>query len=230
MAVTIPREYQASVVVNTQLTPKIFWLTLAPTQAIPYVAGQYGSFLIDAARRPLSFATPSGGNLEFVVDISPAGIASQYVEHLRVGDAVKLMAPYGQFVMQPSTRPLVFIAAGSGIGPIRAMILDLLNQPPAEPITLFFGNRAPEHMFFLEEFAALATRFPTFTFIPASSVVGAGWTGAVGHISDVATEHNKALAGSEVYVCGGPVMVAATLAMLAAQGVPPTQIHTEKFA
>lgn len=230
MAVTIPREYQASIVVTTQLTPKIFWLTLAPTQAIVYVAGQYGSLLIDAARRPLSFATPPGGNLEFVVDISPGGIGSQYVEHLRVGDTVKLLAPYGQFVVKPSTRPLVFIAAGSGIGPIRAMILDLLNQTPKLPITLFFGNRAPEHMFFLEEFAALAIRFPTFTFIPASSVAAADWRGAVGHISDVATVHNQTMAASEVYVCGGPVMVAATLNMLAVQGVPPAQIHTEKFA
>ncbi len=230
MAVTIPREYQASVVANTQLAPKIFWLTLAPTQAVVYVAGQYGSILIDAARRPLSFATPPGGNLEFVVDISPAGIASQYVKHLRVGDAVKLLAPYGQFVVKPTTRPLVFIAAGSGVGPIRAMILNLLNQTPEKPITLFFGNRAPEHMFFLEEFTALALRFPAFTFIPASSTEAAEWDGAVGHISDVATAHHQTLATSEVYVCGGPVMVAATLAMLAAGGVPPAQIHTEKFA
>ena len=229
MSVVIPREYTARVVKNVQLTSKIFWLQLSPAEPVPYVAGQYASFLIESWRRPLSFATPPAAALEFVVDVMPGGIASQYVSALQVGDTVKFMAPYGRFTMAPTTRPLVFIAGGSGIGPIRAQIMALLSQPATSNITLLFGNRDGRHMFFMEEFQDYAARYPHFTFIPACSEIDPTWTGEMGMIPMVAQRRVADLAGSEVYVCGGPAMVTAAIAMLQSEAVPPAQVHTEKF-
>lgn len=229
MAITIPREHEARVVKNEQLTPKIFWLAVAPATPVPYVAGQYASFLIEAARRPLSFAAPPHTTLEFIVDISPAGIASRYIRGLTPADTVRFLSPYGRFTIEETGRPLVFIAAGSGIGPIRAQIMALLQQPPGQPITLLFGNRNRQHMFFIDEFENYAARYPHFTFIPACSEPDPTWTGEKGLIPAVATRLVPDLAQSEVYVCGGTAMVTATVAMLQEAGVAPAQVHAEKF-
>lgn len=229
MQVIIPRQYTTTVIANEQLTPKIFWLRLHRAEPIPYQPGQYASLLIDSSRRPLSFATPSGPTLEFVVDVSPAGIASRYVSALQEGDTVTLMAPYGRFVVDASTRPLVFVAAGAGIGPIRAQIQALVPHHVSSPLTLVFGNRTGEYMFFIDEFTALAAQQPMFTFIPACSADDPAWTGERGLITDVTARRVPHLADSDIYVCGGPATVTAVVAGLQTMNVPAEQIHTEKF-
>lgn len=227
--VAIPRRYETIVTANERLTPKIFWLRLQTAELLSYTPGQYASFLIDTFRRPLSFALPPAPDLEFIVDVSPGGVASQFVVGLRPGDTVAFMSPYGRFVVTDTGRPLVFIAAGSGIGPIRAQIIDALSRGVSSSLTLVFGNRDHAHMFFLDEFTQLARRYPQFTFIPACSDNDPTWTGERGLVTDVARRLVPTLLDSDVYVCGGPAMVSAALAMLQSMNIPAEQIHTEKF-
>lgn len=229
MTVVIPRQYQGSVIANDRLTPKIYWLRLQLPEPINFTPGQYGSFLIDAFRRPLSFASLPSSIVEFVIDVSPGGVASQYTIACKPNDVVNFMAPYGRFVIADPTRPIVFIASGSGIGPIRAQILDLLQKKSEAPLTLVFGNRDSANTFFIEEFTQLAKQHPHFTFIPACSEEDPTWTGERGLVTDVAKRLVPSLPQSDCYICGGPAMVTAAMTMLQEMGIPPTQIFTEKF-
>src|SRR3990167_1511722 len=100
--IVIPRQYTGLVTATARLSPKIIVVQLNPSQPVAYTAGQYASFLIDGARRPLSFATPATyPYLEFIVDVSPGGIASRYVEQLQPHDTVTMLSPYGRFTINP---------------------------------------------------------------------------------------------------------------------------------
>src|SRR5688572_2433091 len=100
MNITLPTQHTGRVTFTAKLTPKIIWLKVACAEKITYVPGQYASFLIDGFRRPLSYATPDTmPELEFVVDISPAGVASQFVAKLQVGDSITFLTPYGRFTV-----------------------------------------------------------------------------------------------------------------------------------
>jgi NAD(P)H-flavin reductase len=246
MKISIPREHSGRVVEKKQLTPKVIWLKLELPEEIEYAPGQYGSFLIENARRPLSFATPvQGKHVEFLVDISPGGIASRYVQDVAVGDTVRFLSPYGRFVIDADDpRPRLFIAAGTGLAPIRAQIQAALSADlPAEAsakagalakagphLTLVFGNRSPENSFMLDELSAIAQEHSDrFTFIPTCDEPGANWTGSVGKVTDAITQHIKNAPDYTVYVCGGPGMVTATMMLLRELDVPHDQIHTEQF-
>lgn len=230
MQTIIPRQYHGRVIANDRLTPKIYYVRLELPEALTFTPGQYGSLLIDTFRRPMSFASLPSHIVEFIVDISPGGIASRYIAARTVGDTVTFLAPYGRFVISDAARPMVFIAAGSGIAPLRSQILDLLPGDTTAPVTLVFGNRDRANMFLVDEFNDLAKKYPRFTFIPTCSDPDPTWTGERGLVTDVVRRLVPTLAHSDTYVCGGPTMVAAALTMLHDLGMPAPQIHTEKFA
>lgn len=232
MKVAIPKTYRARVVRKEQLTPKITYLRLASETPIPFIEGQYASFLIDNYRRPLSFASPaSQPEIDFIVDVAPNGVCSRYALAVHIGDSASILAPYGRFTVPPDeTRPLLFIAAGSGIAPIRAQLLAQLAKPNPPATTLIFGNKDEPHAFLTEEFTALAQQYPTFRFIPTLSEPSPEWHGERGLVTEVAPHEIDNLPDCAAFVCGSPTMVADTVAMLKTHGVPADQIHTENFA
>lgn len=229
--VAIPREYTGTVVYAAAITPKIVIVKLQPKEALSYIAGQYASFLIEQYRRPLSYATPSGSlPLEFIVDISPGGVASQYVANLHEGDRVRFLSPYGRFTVPAETsRPLLFIATGSGIAPIRAQILDELTAANPRPMTLLFGNKDEQHVFLHEEFTQLAATHSAFTFIPVLSEPSSAWSGERGLVTHILLRRVAHLVDYEAFMCGNPHMVRHVRTALEEGGVPQWQIHSEQF-
>jgi len=231
MNVVIPKEYPATVVAAATLTPKVVFLQLRPEKTAPFVPGQYASFLLGNNRRPLSYASlPGEALLDFVIDISPGGVCSQFAAHAKAGDAVRFLSPYGRFVMnKEDTRPLLFVATGTGIAPIRAQIKDLLAQGETRPITLLFGNYTERDIVFREEFEALAQKHSTFTFIPVLSNAEGAWSGETGWVTHVAPRRISDLPAWSAYVCGNPPMVKDMTALLLSAGTPKEHIHTEQF-
>ncbi|MEX1997951.1 MAG: FAD-binding oxidoreductase [Candidatus Andersenbacteria bacterium] len=229
--IAIPRLEQGRLTAHHQLTPKIIVIQIISDKPVSYLPGQYASFLINEQRRPLSYATPPQyPYLEFVVDISPGGVASQFVQNLAPGDPVTFMSPYGRFLVEhESKRPLLFIATGSGIGPIRAQILAELARDPALPMTLLFGNQDEHYFFFDDEFTELAHIHPHFTFIPVCSEPSDVWAGERGLVTAVTPRRVKNLSEHAAYICGTPAMVKDTLAMLREHGLPEAHLHTEQF-
>lgn len=232
MPVAIPKEYTATAVTKEQLSPKIFFVQLKADTPFPFTPGQYGSWLIREHRRPLSFASlPSEEMLDFVIDVSPNGVCSQYTKALEIGQSVRLLAPYGRFtVPEGIDRPLLFIATGSGIAPIRAQIKQVLSQTsPAHPIHLFFGNRDENYLFMADEFTQLAQQHPNFHFTPVLSEPSENWTGAKGLVTQVIPTTIKDLPTWSAFICGNPQMVLDMSAVLEQHGIPPEHIHTERF-
>jgi NAD(P)H-flavin reductase len=226
-----PTEYHTKVVTKELISPKVIFLQLDNTPPVVFTAGQYASFLIDNKRRLYSFASlPTDKKLDFLVDISPHGVGSNYVEQLHLGQGVRFLAPYGRFILDENDeRPVVFVATGTGIAPIRGQLKQELLRSVDRPLTLIFGNYNEQHLFFRDELEALARKNPRLTFLPIFSDPPASWSGVTGFVTHYLTDKMTNHADYTWYICGNPDMVKDVIKILDEHQVPKEQIHFEQF-
>lgn len=220
----------AVVTAKKQLSPKVWQINARTELPLIYAPGQYAEFLTNFGRWPMSFAAPSDGHaLEFLFDVSSRSPAARFAFDSPVNASFFLIGPFGRFTLVSSdTRPVLFIATGTGIAPLRAQLLHELQSVSARPVTLLFGNQNPDYMFFLDEFEALAAAHPRFTFIPVSAKASSAWTGATGLVTDAVERMGPDIPYLSAYVCGSLAMVQAVAIQLFNLGLPPEHLHTEQ--
>lgn len=230
LPIAIPKEYSGTILKKEQWTPKVYFLQLSWEKQFTFTEGQYVSFLIHQHRRPLSIASASTDDqLDFVIDVSPQGICSKFIEAAQVGDSVRYLAPYGRFVLDENdSRPRLFIATGTGIAPIRSHIKHAIADQHAQLMTLLFGNISEEHILFHNEFSELAATNENLLYIPVLSTPSPQWTGRKGWVTHaIPTLPN--LISHTAYICGHPDMVRDTQALLLNLGLPKKHIYTEAY-
>ncbi len=122
-----------------------------------FTPGQYLTFAHEIngeeLRRSYSIcSTPSEEYLAVAVKQIPDGRFSTYANTtLKKGDVLKTLAPDGLFTVDdPSAEHYLFIAAGSGITPVKSMITSLLQDNPKANITLMYGNKRTATIIFQE--------------------------------------------------------------------------------
>ena len=226
------------------LTHDVRLITLALKQPpdLPFVAGQFVSFAVPAdglphgLTRPYSMASAPRDRrrIELLLNLVPNGPGSTWLFSQREGDEVQFRGPAGTFVLRDyPDRPLLFVATGTGIAPIRSMLLARLPGPT--PVTLLWGLRSQRDLYFEDELAALAARHANFSYtITLSRPTTAAtvpWTGAQGRVQPL-VERFLDLRGGRVddlavYVCGGSAMIRSVSDLVKARGVCP--IHREQY-
>lgn len=235
------RDFAATVTRIVQLTPTIKALHLALDKSIHFQAGQYVQLEIPGLgqARAFSIANSPGdvektGEIELNVRIVAGGAGTGYLHlTLKAGDRLRLSGPYGRFFVRHSADlPMIFMAGGSGLSSPRSMILDLLDGGSTLPITLVYGQRTRDELYYDEEFRALADTHPNFTYVPVLSnePEESDWRGARSFVHDAAKAHfGSGFAGHKAYLCGPPPMVEACIAALMQGRLFERDIYTEKF-
>ncbi|WP_085318268.1 NADH:ubiquinone reductase (Na(+)-transporting) subunit F [Derxia lacustris] len=234
------RDFDGSVSRIESLTPTIkgVWIELDAPGGMDFQAGQYVNLQLPGGEesRAFSIASPPSqrGEIELNIRRVPGGRGTTWVhDELKVGDRVRLTGPYGRFfVRRSAARPMLFIAGGSGLSSPRSMILDLLADGCSEHLTLVYGARSRDELYYHAEFEALAARHANFSYVPALSDAGAdaGWTGARGFAHEVArARFDNDFRGLKAYLCGPPAMIEACIATLMQGRLFERDIHTEKF-
>jgi phenol hydroxylase P5 protein len=112
------------------------------------------------------------------------------------------------------------------------MIVDLLSRGCTLPITLVYGQRLREELYYDAEFRALAAQHANFTYVPALSnePEGSDWGGARGFVHEAAKAHfDGNFAGRKAYLCGPPPMIEACITTLMQGRLFERDIYTEKF-
>jgi len=153
---------------------------------------------------------------------------------LPLGTEVVLDAPYGSFTLpQDSERPVVFLAGGVGITPVRSIALQAEHDETAHQIVVFYSCKNPADAAFLEELSALAGAAKGFDLIatmtqPASA--GQPWSGETGHVdAAMITRYVNDITAPVFFVSGPATMVRALRDTLTGAGVSEDDIHTEEF-
>ncbi len=228
---------------DSKLQTEKFWtlhLELIEPHRIEFQAGQYIILSIPGMDQKRNYSIASSPAvdhaLELLVDITPSGPGSTYLEKLKPGDEVQFMAPAGQFTFaQPDSeigkaeQSIVFIATGSGITPLRSMILDQLqSKKDTRPMILYWGLRHENDLCWLEDFEELMDSFPNFKFHPVLSQSSDEWTLCRGRVTDCLGIHELPQ-NAGYYMCGNKRMIDDVTLLLREKQVLPEHIHHEKF-
>jgi phenol hydroxylase P5 protein len=234
------RDFPGTVSRIERLTPTIkgVWLKLDAPEGMHFQAGQYVNLELPNGIGSRAFsvanAPQEGGEIELNIRIVPGGRGTGYVhEQLKVGDRLTISGPYGRFFVKKSADvPVIFMAGGSGLSSPRSMILDLLAEGFAKPITLIYGQRNREELYYHDEFLALERSHPNFQYVPALShePEGSDWQGFRGFVHEAAKEYfANDFRGHKAYLCGPPLMIDSCITTLMQGRLFERDIYTEKF-
>ena len=171
----------------------------------------------------------------------PAGIASSYIFSLKPGDKVLMSGPYGDFhPIVDSKAEMIWVGGGAGMAPLRAQIMWMTKtrQCRDREMHYFYGARALNEVFYLDDFLQLEKEFPNFHFHlaldrpdPAADAAGVKYT--AGFVHDVMfktyLKDHDAPEDIEYYMCGPGPMSNAVNNMLYNLGVEPESIHYDNF-
>jgi CDP-4-dehydro-6-deoxyglucose reductase len=208
-------------------------LRLPPNAQFKYLSGQHINVIArDGTRRSYSIANavPAGesaGLLELQIRRVDGGAMSRYwFDEAKTGDLLRFEGPQGSFYLRECAgQDLVFLATGTGIAPIMAMLGELGQRPAARQprtVTLLWGGRSSQDHYLTPELARLR-------YVPVLSRAGAGWSGARGHVQDALIHQMHTLADSVVYACGSLAMTDGARAALHAAGLPAGRFHADAF-
>ncbi|HLC67041.1 MAG TPA: FAD-binding oxidoreductase [Candidatus Nanoarchaeia archaeon] len=229
-----PKSYQAVVKIVVDETPSVYTLHLKLPEPMRFYPGQYVMvrYLKDGKRinKPYSIASAPIDlrHLDLCIKRVDGGHCSNYLYHQKAGDTVEVFGPMGNFVLnEQSEKPVLFIAGGSGIGPIRAMIHYLIATGSQREFWLFFGNRNSEEIIYHQEFLRLAEQNPRFKYHPVLS--RQDWTGERGYVQDVMQRYIQEFTEFEAYICGLPDLVNTNRELLIAKGIAPRNVHHEVY-
>jgi naphthalene 1,2-dioxygenase ferredoxin reductase component len=198
-----------------------------------FSAGQYAAVTFAGqAPRDYSMANrPDETALEFHIRRTSGGAASIHAATvLRVGDTVTVEGPYGgSWLRDRHTGPILAIAGGSGLAPIKSIVESALAAGMAQPIELYLGVRAERDLYLEDHFRTLAARHANLRFVPVLSQPDGGTTRRQGFVHEEAAADHADLDGTKAYLAGPPVMVEAATALLLAHGMRREDIHADAF-
>jgi naphthalene 1,2-dioxygenase ferredoxin reductase component len=226
-----------------RLTHDILRIRLEIVTGGPFVfsPGQYARLEFPVAQgcaRDYSMANrPDECLLEFHLRVMPGGsVSARVADGLRVGDMVKVSGPLGtSYVRLQHPGPMLCIAGGSGLAPIKSIIESALAAGFAHPIYLYFGARSERDVYLESGLAALQQRHPNFKAhivlsepgaVPDANCLLPRRRGMV--TSAVAADFSD-LGGFKAYLAGPPPMVDAATEIARVRGVARRDIHADAF-
>ena len=171
----------------------------------------------------------------------PCGIASTYIFSLKPGDKVTMSGPYGEFrPVYDSKREMIWVGGGAGMAPLRAQIMHMLKTRKCRDREMhyFYGARAIDEVFFMDDFLALEKEFPNFHFHlaldrpdPKADSLGVKYTpGFIAPVmGDTYLKAHEAPEDIEYYLCGPPMMAKTVLDLLHSLGVEDEMIRFDNF-
>ena len=218
---------------NTQATVRAYSMANYPDE------GDIITLTVRIATPPFKPKEQCPNGPEFM-DV-PCGIASTYIFSLKPGDKVRMSGPYGEFrPVYDSKKEMIWVGGGAGMAPLRAQIMHMLKtrQCRDRQMHYFYGARAIDEVFFLDDFLALEKEFPNFHFHlaldrpdPKADQLGIKYTpGFIAPVmGDTYLKQHDAPEDVEYYLCGPPMMAKTVLDLLHSLGVDDADIRFDNF-
>jgi ferredoxin-NADP reductase len=204
---------------------------------IAHRAGQHLDVRLTAedgyrAERSYSVASAPGEPPAVTVERLDDGEVSPYLtEELRQGDALELRGPIGGYFVWDVVDggPLLLVAGGSGIVPLRAMLRHRQRSGSDVPVRLLYSSRSLDDVIYASELAELADGVEVVQTLTRAQPPG--WTGYRRRVDDALLRDVAWPSGERplAYVCGPTSFVETVASGLVALGFPPGRVKTERF-
>lgn len=230
-----PAAWNARVIAHVRHPSGIAEITVQPDQPYPYTAGQYLS--VESPWWPKewrhyspSHAPRDDSMLTFHIRSVPGGRVSQaLVDHTTVGDYVRIGPPQGDMAIDPASRDdLLFVAGGTGLAPIRALVEEVARQGISHrrSVDVFIGARTAEELYGLDDMLRMSQRHPWLTVRAAVSEQNI--VGRTGSLPQVLAEFGP-WDRHEAYLSGPQQMISAAADVLLRRGLPPGKLHYDPW-
>ncbi len=211
-------------------------LRLIAPETITFKAGQFISFEVSrqgqsgTVTRPYSIASPPNRQevVTIVLNRVSGGPGSTYLFSLREGDQTQFKGPAGTFYLREDfSRDLLFVATGTGIAPIRSMLLNWSHRGALVSATLYWGLRSRRDLYYQDELETLAKSHQNFSFVTTLSRPENGWQGPRGRVTGLVEGGIASVKGLAAYLCGNGGMIKDVSGILNGKGLCP--IYREKY-
>jgi len=218
-------------------TPRVRTIVLYVPDWDGHSAGQHLDVRLTAedgyqAEREYSIASAPGEPVSITVERLEDGEVSPYLtEELRARDGIEIRGPIGgYFVWGPEAGgPLLLVAGGSGVVPLRSMLRHRQQTGSDVPVRLLYSSRTLDDVIYREELDGAADGVEvTLTLTRAQPP---GWTGYSRRV-DAELLADVAWAAAEdahAFVCGPTSFVEAVAGGLVELGYPARRVKTERF-
>lgn len=204
-------------------------LSFSAGQAV--MLGLHGSPL----RKPYSIASApwelaQTGTLQVLAKVEDSGGLDPHLELAEPGTVLDLEGPFGSFGLPADTNlPLLFVAGGTGIAPLRSMLIERLARPMNRPISLIYSARSPEEFGFRAELDALSAAGRITAHFTVTRDDRASWTGRRGRIDAALVQQALPSLEALCLICGPPALVSDTRELLTRLGVSAERILIEGY-
>jgi CDP-4-dehydro-6-deoxyglucose reductase, E3 len=205
-------------------------LRLPPTSEFGFQPGQYVDVIGSGGLRrsySVAGASAAGKQIELHIRQVPGGVMSDYwFDRAKVNDLLRLHGPLGTFfVREIAELDLVFLATGTGIAPIKAMLEGLAQrQERPRSVRVYWGGRVPSDIYWDAAQAGIEHRF-----VAVLSRADAAWHGTRGHVQDALLREGCDWNRTAVYACGSEAMIHGARAQLLDAGLPERRFHSDAF-
>lgn len=190
-----------------------------PHDHIRYRAGQYIELLHpDTSPKPFSIANaPMPGNhaIELHIRHTPDNpYTTELLAEIRAQQKLHLQGPFGNCILQHTPAyPIIFLAGGTGLAPLKAIIEQALAENLQRAMYLYWGVRMIGDLYCHETLLNLAKNIPHFHYIPVLSGKSSSsdWQGRRGLVHEAVLQDHPNLAKLHVYASGPTELVFAAL-------------------
>ncbi|GJL65701.1 MAG: hypothetical protein NPIRA05_06720 [Nitrospirales bacterium] len=240
--VTGPEIYHVRLIASREVAHKTMAFYFERPTDFMFKAGQYIDVTLldspetesDDDRRALTIASAPTENRLMVVTRLRDTVFKRALMNMPLETMIKIEGPLGRLTLPDNAaRPLVFLAGGIGITPVRSMLIDAAAKRLSHRFTLFYSNRRSEDAPFLHELQDLQGTLSNFTFVgtmtqPEHSHVS--WSGETGYVDQaMLMRHLQGIDSPIYYIVGPSAMVGGFRSMLVKAGVCEYDIRTEAF-
>lgn len=234
------RPGEALLVASQPRSPTVQALVFETASAFVFEPGQYVNLTLEveseALSRPYSIARrlEQPTRVELWVKHVLTGQLSPRLVALPLGTRVELSAARGKLrlhAVNAPSQPLFFVATGTGMSPLYALLERLATQGHAGPVEVLWGVREPAEAFALPELEALRSRLPALRIqLAVSSMAGPGVPPTGQRVTDLLLRWPvELLRQAAFHLAGNGQMIEQVLTMLERMGTPATQLHHEAF-
>ncbi|MHA6247305.1 2Fe-2S iron-sulfur cluster-binding protein [Pontibacter sp. CAU 1760] len=214
-------------------------------KTIPYKPGQFLTLILPIEGKEFrrSYSLSSGPKeaprLSITVKRVEGGVISNYlVDHLQVGQEVKVMEPTGNFCITcapENQRHVILFGAGSGITPLMSILKSVLEDEPESRVTLLYGNRDEDSVIFRDQLQGLQQQHAGLLYVeyiysqPKHDCEHRGRMNQSLIIKILERLQLAKLTDAVYFMCGPEGMMAEVRHALDVLHVPAERVHRESF-
>jgi NAD(P)H-flavin reductase/hemoglobin-like flavoprotein len=240
-----PPYCDGTVIEHIRVTRDVSMIRLQLDHPLYYHPGQYVTVQVPQWPRRWRYLSPSipadrAGRIEFHVRSVPGGMVSPaIVGETKAGDRWRVSNPHGGMHVDRDGGDVLMVAGGTGLAPLRTLIMDLTRKAVNPRVHLFFGARYPCDLYDLRTLWQIAAQNPWLSVTPVSEYkTDPPWAADFPDVAPPRGLHVRqtgtlpeVVAGygswgdRQILICGGPEMVEATKAALLAKGAPAERIQ-----